>query len=607
MARTKNKKKFKSVGAEPQDETTRTEQGQRVEAAHRNWAIGVSSIWAAVGLALLGLVTYFSGLKGSFLGDDQGQVVNNPYIRSLSHIGTYFSGGTFYNGQTKLVGVYYRPLMTTAYALIYSIAHLNPVGYHVFQLALNIFCAFMLFIIFRYFFEPIVSLVLAALFLVDPVNSQAVYSVASLQEPLFVAFGLVAFWITIKCGVKRLGTVALIATLLLLSLLSKETGILFVAAVVGYAAIANSGKWRELLPLGLACIIILAIYLILRVHAVGLDSNPNLAPIDDLSLAGRLMNAPAIILFYLTKIIFPFSLAHAYYWVHKGLSLRYFAMPLILDLAIVGAAGYIGWKLFKRDTRQFVLFAFFVAWFVAGLALTLQVAPLDETVSETWLYFPLIGLLGALGVLYETYMHKVSPRLVLALTAIVIVAFCVRTSIRGTNWSNGLTLDRHDISVSKEDYSSYDGIAQVLTQQNNFGEALQYSMRSVSIFPTSTNLNTLGAIYMNQGHYAEAEEVYARGLTYSPLEQLYENNAELALVYGNEQTNQHYLSRAITLFPQDGKLWDDIAIWDDSHDDNADAKVAMVKSSKYESAKPAYYDAVMAGELIGFEHSQTSQ
>ena len=51
----------------------------------------------------------------------------------------------------------------------------------------------------------------------------------------------------------------------------------------------------------------------------------------------------------------------------------------------------------------------------------------------------------------------------------------------------------------------------------------------------------------------------------------------------------------------DGKLWYDVAIWDDSHNDNADAKIAISKAADLEGSKPQYYSPVMAGKLVQFD------
>ncbi len=141
------------------------------------------TIKAALLIAAIGVAVYFSGLSGQFLGDDTTQIINNVPVHSIANIATFFSGGTSYNGQIKLSGVYYRPLMTTTFSLLYTLFGPNPVWFHLLQLLLHILCAFVLFLVLRYFLRPTTSLILALVFLVHPINSQAVFSIPSPAVP----------------------------------------------------------------------------------------------------------------------------------------------------------------------------------------------------------------------------------------------------------------------------------------------------------------------------------------------------------------------------------------------------------------------------------------
>jgi hypothetical protein len=49
---------------------------------------------------------------------------------------------------------------------------------------------------------------------------------------------------------------------------------------------------------------------------------------------------------------------------------------------------------------------FFFYWFTGSLGLVLNIFPLDMTVSERWLYFPLIGFLGLSSVLILENLDK---------------------------------------------------------------------------------------------------------------------------------------------------------------------------------------------------------
>src|SRR5208282_3513420 len=58
----------------------------------------VSTLKASIIIILVGFVTYFRGIKNPFIGDDIGQIVNNPVVHSITHFSLFFEGSTFYNG-----------------------------------------------------------------------------------------------------------------------------------------------------------------------------------------------------------------------------------------------------------------------------------------------------------------------------------------------------------------------------------------------------------------------------------------------------------------------------------------------------------------------------
>src|SRR5205823_4064444 len=97
-------------------------------------------------LATTGLVVFFIGLASPFQGDDGPQIVDSAPVHSIANIGTLFSSSTFYNGQ-QLTGLYYRPMMTSVFALIYSLFGANSIPFHLVQLGIYVAAAFILYLV----------------------------------------------------------------------------------------------------------------------------------------------------------------------------------------------------------------------------------------------------------------------------------------------------------------------------------------------------------------------------------------------------------------------------------------------------------------------------
>jgi 4-amino-4-deoxy-L-arabinose transferase-like glycosyltransferase len=189
---------------------------------------------ASLCIVLIGFAIYFTGLASPFQGDDEAQIVYNPTVHSLSNIRSFFEGGTFYNGSvhTKLIGAYYRPLMSTVFSVLYTLFGQHSFYFHFFQLVLCLASTILLYLFLRYSFKPLLALVLSLIFLIHPLDSQVVYAIPNMQDALFFFFGILAVWLLVRfSSVKSLFFVALC---LFLSLLSKESGVLFIAVSLLY-------------------------------------------------------------------------------------------------------------------------------------------------------------------------------------------------------------------------------------------------------------------------------------------------------------------------------------------------------------------------------------
>src|SRR5207249_2274788 len=103
----------------------------------------------------------------------------------------FFTGSTFFNGNSQIaIGNYYRPLLTTYFAGIYSLSGANYFLFHFFQLLLHIVNTIMVFFFLKHFLKGAITLFLSLLFLVHPINSEVVFYISDAQEVLFFFFGM---------------------------------------------------------------------------------------------------------------------------------------------------------------------------------------------------------------------------------------------------------------------------------------------------------------------------------------------------------------------------------------------------------------------------------
>ncbi|OGE20008.1 hypothetical protein A3A14_00155 [Candidatus Daviesbacteria bacterium RIFCSPLOWO2_01_FULL_43_38] len=512
---------------------------------------------AVLFLIIIGVVVYFNSLFNGFVWDDEEQVLNNVLVHSITNLPAFFSGSTFNTGGSGgMGGLYYKPLMPVSFSLLYSIFGPNPFFFHLFQVSLHIANAILVFLLFRHFFKGL-AFFPALIFLIHPINVEAVVYSAALQDTLFLLFGMLALLFTVNQNLGNLKNACILAFLLTLSLLSKETGVVFIILTILYAAIF---KKREVIASVIAVLTTASIYSLLRFGLAGIFFNKHgLSPITILSFPERLQSIPKVIYFYLKTTVFPYDLAISQHWVVKTTTFNDFYLPLIL-ITLVGLIFlFVFFFLRHKHSWNSAPYLFFLAWFILGIGIHAQIVPLDMTVADRWFYAPIVGLLGMAGiVLNELRVKSAEFRIVgLILITLLITGLSARTMVRNTNWKDGLTLYGHDIQITRDNFDLENNFGVELYRAGRFDEAEAHFQKSTVLAPQWwTNWNNLGAIVERKGDYQKAKGYYQKAVDNGSYYLAYENLANIHLFRDNNpQKAKEFTEDSLQKLPLNPKLW----------------------------------------------------
>lgn len=495
-------------------------------------------------LIVVGFLVYGLSIKNGFVSDDEAQIVDNTSVHTLANWQSLLRGSTFYNGgQSILVGAYFRPVMTLSFTVLYTLFGPNAWGFHLFSLVLHLANVCLIYLFLKRYLRSNLAILLALVFLVHPINSAVVFYASSLNDSLFFFFGMLALLAP---------TLALSSLLLFLSLLSKETGVAFVLMLPFF-------KSRKAI---LASAAALGVYLLWR-H--GLSSATAFSPIASLNLGQRLLNWPVMIWFYLKTVFFPLQLASSYNWVVKVPNLTNFWLPGLLDIGALLGIVICGLRL---KSNSYWLFS---SWLIAGLGLHLQIIPLDVTVRENWFYFPLVGLLAMVGLIFQKNKYF---QFVLV---VVICLFSLRTFVRGFDWRDNLTLNSRDAQVSGS-FDLENTWGHELIKLHDYSQAEVHIRKSVQAFPYMTNLNNLGLILLTKGDLIGAKQAYERAIAFGDYYLPYQNMAALYIVSQDYLGAVNFINQALVKFPNNAQLWLYLAVVQAKLNHLSEAKKAIERA-----------------------------
>lgn len=510
---------------------------------------------AIVYIVIIGLIVYFNSLFNGFVGDDWGQIVDNVNVHSLSNIFYLFTSSTFYVHGAGTFGLYYKPIMMTLFSLIYSVFGSQAFIYHLTQMILHIVNSCLLFLFFAKFFGKKVSFSLAALFLIHPINSESVLYIANMQEVLFFFFGIISLLVLQKNVKPKI--YLLIGIFGMLSLLSKETGILFILISLVYTYLFKNNKLHYYFTAGVTLIT----YLLLRISAIGIHiQSQETYLLSNSSFVERLISIPKIIFFYLSTSFFPENIVTQQHWVVRALTLNEFYAPLIFDILFFSIIIYFAFFFYLRGKKIFRLFTFFFIWFLLGLGFHSQLITLDATVSDRWFYFPIVGLLGMFGII-ATYFWPAIKKIKLAKASILIfiILFSIlslRSFTRTFDWRNDYSLCSHDAKVNKNSYVLELCLGNEYRKLKNYNLAINHLNKSISLFPKYyIAMYYLAMTYADQRDYYNAIKYYEETVNNNNWGYGADMLATLLVYHKTPEQAEQVASENLKKQPNNGQLW----------------------------------------------------
>ena len=488
--------------------------------AQRN--VVLSLLLVAVTLALYNPVS-----RNGFVNfDDDRYVIDNPQVRAG------LRGSTVSWAFTSLEQANWHPLTWLSHALDCQLFQLNPIGHHYINLLLHAANALLLFLILQWFTGyTALSLMVAALFAVHPLNVESVAWVAERKNVLCMFFFLLALaaygWYVRRPGIVRYIVVGL---LFAFGLMSKPMVITFPFVLLlldywplgrlrrlepptatelrsvgqpraarGFGNTACYPTWKlclEKLPLLTMSAGSAVITMIAQKEGGAVLTSAVHAPLL------RLENVIVGYAFYLKKAVWPSRLAALYPYPHALPSWEVATAALLLVTVTCVVLIY-------REHRYLVVGWF---WYLGTMVPMIGVVQVgNQAMADRYAYLPLIGLFVMMvwAAAEWAEARHASAKLLGAGGLAVLLALAVVTHIQLSYWHDDLTLWSHALAVAPNNFVAENNLASALIRWGRSDEAIGHFRAASALEPQdATSQLNLGIYAQEHGDMQQAAGRY---------------------------------------------------------------------------------------------------
>ena len=475
----------------------------------------LNTLYVGTLLFIVTLFCYANTLGNGLFFDDQQFIYDNQAVKTFDVPALF--GRSLISGGGKLSN-YYRPLLFTGFALEYQVFADNGFIYHFNSALTHFFGGLFLYLLIKKLFKNnALALLTSLLFLIHPVQTEAVSYASGRGDPLSFMFVMLTLLLSLAKTKKYL---LYALACFIAALLSKEAaiitpGLIFLVHVFKEKSF-NKLTLKKSLLITLPFIAVAAIYFLLRISVFNFSNTLNFYNTTNAysgSLFVRLNTFFQLFPMYVQLLIFPKDL-----FMERDSGISIYTAPTIqsvgtvIGLIIAFLLAYI-----KKGTLPVLLFG--LVWIMITFIPTSGIIPINGIFYEHFLYYPSVGffLISSSGILY--LINKASPwikEIISICLLLAILAFCIRTISRNTEWHDPIVFYNQTLSHVKSS-RAYNNLAMAYADAGQNKEAINTYKKAIDLadaYPES-HFN-LANTYMAISDITTAEKEYKKALEIDP-------------------------------------------------------------------------------------------
>lgn len=494
-------------------------------------------------IIIFGVITYFPSFSGSLFWDDTDFILENEYVKTFQ-IDKFFTKQAV-EGSNKDSN-YFRPIQFSLYTVLYAINGPSPLLFHAASIFIHISATIMVYVFIHSLFtfllpdnkhtltsilinnSQIFALVISLIFLIHPVQTEAVSYVSGISDPLVTFFGFLSLLLLIKTPTTNMPFASLIAYIL--SLFSKESGVIFLGIII-LLWVFNTAKLKKKINIKLGIeafrrigmfLLITITYLIyhfqiiqqIDMSAIWGDHPYTYSPIL------RIITFLSLLPHYIFILIFPKDLFYdrdfsviipTTVW-HFPSFLVLFSLTTVFVLLLIRYKSHPIWS---------ISLFFFLGFFVAFLPFS-GILLINGLMYEHFLYIPLVFFFSFLLLLAILFIStrknkKTFYRLLYVLLLFLLGFWMIRSWIRQYDWQDPLRLYTHTLRYVPNSFRVRNNLAMEYHKRGEIEKAIVEYNRVITLNPSLPNsYHNLGNLYLEQKQYQKAENYLLKALEVNP-------------------------------------------------------------------------------------------
>jgi len=484
------------------------------------------SYFIALAIFIISYALYYNSLNNDFVWDDIVLIKENRYLKSYKYLPNIltenFGAGSEYS--TGDFNAFYRPLAMISYWMDYHLWGYNPTGYHFTNILIHALTGIVIYLlILKLFSDPVLAVLSAFLFIIHPIQTEAVAYIGVRQDPLAAFFLFLTLLLYIYYRkTDRLSFYRFSFLCYFLALLSKEISAVFPLIFLLYEycfAALNKKSLKRILPFFLAA----GAFILLKFTAFSFESEKLRG--NTIGIWYRVNGFWKSITEYLGLLILPIN-QHMEYGMKK---FYFLSTGVITGVILTALLLYIAFRAKKKHP----IISFSILWFFINLLPFTGIYPINSYMAERWLYVPSLGFFIAIAYLLTRGFKKTGFLRILTQSCLVTLAivYSLKTVAHNEYWKDAPTFFTKTILYVDNEYKPefYYELGRYYTERKIPDKAMQMYKETIKRQPDYyLAFNGMGNVFVQKKEYKKAVSCYLHTIELKPSYRLAYTNLSYA-------------------------------------------------------------------------------